>query len=714
MVSMLILVCAAVTVNVSAAPLFGIPITVEQPDGTTLDAFVSGDEFFNYLHDSEGRIIIQHPTTGFWVYAELDASGIIGASSRIAVNDGSFYDADSRARLVEPISSYGITTADINFSINAHLISNMDMPESAVPFEALGIEPASGVAMVRGNPISGTIENVVILVTFACDPNPTITPQLAGVIEDRFNAPQSSLRSYMHAASGGVLTLNSTLVGINNSTVVMYRDTQQRGYFMPHNPITNPIGYNPTPNAQGVTQGQIRGQQMLARAVEAIDGTNLLAGRTLNTLNPSLVDTVTFVLTGEPGAWSSFLWPHRWSLQHAFATLNGLQVSDYSLHLLGANYPFDRLSRSVIVHEQLHIFGMPDFYRYDRSGSPVGGWDIMAYNSDARFQFSNTHAMRRYIGWGNPPMEITTSGTFTLHPRGTPGQTTAFAIPVEGRPNEFILLEYRSSLNPTAYDNFLASASLYRSGLVISRVNTGFRGNQYSGHPTFQDEVYIFRPGTTIRNAATSDVAMASLSAGSGRTAFGDAQGTGYLGVIYTHEGYNTGIEIYNVGVAGSTITFSVYLGASNITSLSPEMALRAAVAGAGSAPTVIYLTQDITLTQVQAPLVVPSGSNVILRGAGGIPRTITAGGNFNVIQVGENELGGTHAYLTLEDVNVARAPLTQGAGIDVRFSGRFTLNSSVISGHTAGGVHNLGVFVMNGGEISGNTATGAPGGGCA
>ena len=53
-----------------AAFLRNIPMTVNQPDGTVLHCYASGDEFFNFLHDSNGYTIIQHPETGYYVYAE--------------------------------------------------------------------------------------------------------------------------------------------------------------------------------------------------------------------------------------------------------------------------------------------------------------------------------------------------------------------------------------------------------------------------------------------------------------------------------------------------------------------------------------------------------------------------------------------------------------------------------------------------------------------
>jgi len=410
--------------------------------------------------------------------------------------------------------------------------------------------------------------------------------------------------------------------------------------------------------------------------------------------------------------------------------------------MLGTDYPnFTFMSPGIIIHEQLHTFGMPDFYRYTSAtrppgpvGEPVGLWDIMSTISTCgRLPFANTHAFRRYLGWGAPPVQISDSGTFTLHPLGaqvTPGQTTAFVIPVENRPNEFILLEYRSHMNPTAYDTFLETSANYRAGLTITRINTGFNGNARSGDPghqggdaSFRDEVYIFRPGTTVRNAGVnaanvSNTAIASLSANSGRTSFGNAQGTGYNGIIYTQEGYNTGIEIYNVSMAGSTITFSVYLGEGDpITSLSPEMALRAAVLGAGSTPTVIYLTQDIVLSEVQAPLTILPGRHVILRSAGDATFTIsTSFGdsfdpsltayNFCTIRVGTQVLADANAYLVLDGVNVTREPGTIGNGIDVRMNGHLTLLDGTISGHNSGAVINRNIFIMEGGEIANNTAT--------
>ena len=66
----LLLIACFCLVNVQAAYLKDVPMTLTQPDGTVLHCFASGDEFFNYLHDENGFTIMQHPQTGFYVYAD--------------------------------------------------------------------------------------------------------------------------------------------------------------------------------------------------------------------------------------------------------------------------------------------------------------------------------------------------------------------------------------------------------------------------------------------------------------------------------------------------------------------------------------------------------------------------------------------------------------------------------------------------------------------
>ena len=42
--------------------------TMVQADGVTVEFFASGDQYFNYLHDKDGYILLRH--NGYLVYAK--------------------------------------------------------------------------------------------------------------------------------------------------------------------------------------------------------------------------------------------------------------------------------------------------------------------------------------------------------------------------------------------------------------------------------------------------------------------------------------------------------------------------------------------------------------------------------------------------------------------------------------------------------------------
>ena len=47
-----------------SAYLRDVPVTLIQPDGSNLECFVTGDEFYNSFHDQDGYTIIQSDDDG--------------------------------------------------------------------------------------------------------------------------------------------------------------------------------------------------------------------------------------------------------------------------------------------------------------------------------------------------------------------------------------------------------------------------------------------------------------------------------------------------------------------------------------------------------------------------------------------------------------------------------------------------------------------------
>ncbi|MDE6672810.1 MAG: immune inhibitor A [Ruminococcus sp.] len=68
-------------------------------------------------------------------------------------------------------------------------------------------------------------------------------------------------------------------------------------------------------------------------------------------------------------------------------TMNGIKINGLSVNrvnIQNSTQLFENQitgAEGVLCHEFLHSLGYPDLYRNNRTGTPVGLWDIMAYDS---------------------------------------------------------------------------------------------------------------------------------------------------------------------------------------------------------------------------------------------------------------------------------------------------------------------------------------------
>jgi hypothetical protein len=66
---LVVLAVLLVAVGSDAAFLRNVPQTVAQPNGTVLHLLATGDEYYNWLHDADGYVVIRDPETRYFVYA---------------------------------------------------------------------------------------------------------------------------------------------------------------------------------------------------------------------------------------------------------------------------------------------------------------------------------------------------------------------------------------------------------------------------------------------------------------------------------------------------------------------------------------------------------------------------------------------------------------------------------------------------------------------
>ena len=504
--------------TVSAAYLKNIPVNLQQPDGTSINAYATGDEYFYRIHDIQNYTITLNKTTGFYVYARLVNDELVPSEYIVGQTNPQLTEIQPGAC----ISPQKWLQLRHDFWENT--------PSKTVPGNQ-NLVPLS----------AGTINNIVIYIRFS---DQTEFTHDVSYYDGMFNstAPTAnSMYNYYKEASFNTLFINSTYYPLPSGTLILsYQDTHERNYYAPFDTVTNPIGYHDN-------QRTSREHSLLVSAVNAIAG-QVPAGLNIDYDNDTYVDNVCFIIKGGTTAWSTLLWPHRWSLFSQSVYINSKRVWDYNLQL------DDFLSGSgngVLCHEMFHTLGAPDLYHYSGDGnSPVGSWDIMESNTNPP-QSMGAYMKYQYGNWINSIPTITASGTYTLNPV-TSSTNNCYKLYSPNSTTEFFVFEYRKKTG--TFEN-----SIPGSGLLIYRINTTVGAGNADGPP---DEVYVYRPGGSPTSNGT--VSQANFSTETGRTDFNNT--TNPYG--FFTDGSLANIDISNVtSSSGSTISFTVNVGtATNFT----------------------------------------------------------------------------------------------------------------------------------------------------
>ena len=508
---LILLVACFCIVNTHAAFLRNVPMTITQPDGTVLHCFASGDEYFNFLHDSNGYTIMQHPETGYYVYAEK--------------RDGKLVATNYVAGVCDPVSK-GLQPYA--------LISPEEWMARRQARQATDKRPQNR------NANHGTLNNISIFIRFADD---TEFTNSYSSIDDMFNNVSEnavSMRSYFRAASYGAIEIPTTFYpGHDGDVIISYQDINPRNYYRPYYSSSNPIGYH------GDAECHDRELSMLERAVNYVNDNHLVpSDLNIDYDDDGRVDNICFIIKGEVDSWSSLLWPHQWYFYDRMVYLNDKQAYNFNFQLSNAA---DYFNTSVMCHEMNHSLGAPDLYHYNVETfvRPVGYWDLMDINATPP-QHCGAYMKTKYGHWIDEIPEITQSGTYTLNPISSATPTNVAYKIQSNDPNQFYVLEYRDNTS-------LFETSLPGSGLLVYRIDTRFQGNQnYNPNIGIYDEVYLFRPGGTA--SSNGDINAAYFSSSVGRTEFSASTNP--------HPSLSNGatdnsLRIYNITSAGSTISFS-------------------------------------------------------------------------------------------------------------------------------------------------------------
>ncbi|MBW6515607.1 MAG: M6 family metalloprotease domain-containing protein [Candidatus Cloacimonetes bacterium] len=459
---LMILTIALVPFFLYAGFVENMPTTITQPDGSTLEAFVTGDEYYRRVHDDNGYTLVLHPKTGYAVYAIPEGDSI--------------KESDYIAGRFDPAT----------LGIVPHLFKK-DPAIDRLREE----QQANRDAGNRGSPV-GTLNNIIGFVRFSDQtefPNTTSF----NFYNDMFNSTSDrSLKDYYTEVSSGQLTVNSHLYPPpqTGGFVLSIQADNPRNYYSPYNATTNPTGYNDE------NEMWSRLYDLTGELIEKIEP--YIPTMDLDNDNDGILDALTFVFRGDVDGWGNILWPTHWSFGNIVGTINGIDVT----HCV---YNFEeRIGVRVVCHEMGHMIGFPDFYHYSNEWpwntiAPVAGWCLMASGNN---NHSLVYNKWKYGTWFTEIPVIAPTSTPTTYTLPAVDISPYAAYKIEStNPDQYYVVEYRRQTGRYEIGN-------PNSGLIVYRIISSYGGQPINGNKNGPpDEVYVYRVDGTIHTNGTPDAA---------------------------------------------------------------------------------------------------------------------------------------------------------------------------------------------------------------
>ncbi len=501
---LLLTVLLIVIVPATAAYLTNLPKVITQPDGASYKCFASGDEYHNWLHDSNGYTIIQNKTTGFYTYAKKNGS------------------------IVEP---------------SEYIVGQIEPQATGLPV-GVNIDPETyrqirqrrwnGVSRSFRSPTSGDVNNLVVFIRFSDETEFTGGMSSYSTLFNNNVPNTNSMYNYFKEDSYQALSISTYFYPEPiNDVIVSYQDTLPRNYYEPYSSM-NPTGYD------GDNEREDREMNLLQNAISYVSAM-VPVELDLDADDDGYIDNVCFIVRGATGEWADLLWPHMWVMQNHVALINGAQVYTFNFQLEDALIDS---GVGVLCHEMSHSMGFPDLYHYSYDGNTtVGRWDLMESNRNPP-QHHSAYMKSRYTDWLPPMQELTQSGNYWVNKMLT-RERNCFKI-ASNNLQYYYVVEFRKKQG--FFEN-----SIPGTGLLVYRVNTSEDGNGNADGPP--DELYVYRlNGTMTNNGQTNS---ATFSQELGRTAINESTNP----TPFLADGSQGGLNINQIGSsAGDSIGFHLEL----------------------------------------------------------------------------------------------------------------------------------------------------------
>ena len=573
-----------------AVPAYPYPVKITQPDGSTLNLLLKGDEHHHYATTEDGIAVIRN-SKGVYNYARIDAQGKL-TDLKMQANNAALRGATERNFIASIQSESGAGT----------------------PSKVTQSKLRSRNAMLAGKPqrfpLTGTPRSLVILVNFSDNNFKVTAPNTA--FTNMLNQPGYSANDATGSAKD-------------------YFKDNSMGSFNPQFDVVGPftlpnnIKYYGENDADDYDK---RPAQMIVDACTQAKN-NGVDFSVYDTDNDGYVDNVFVYYAGYNEAeWGdeNTIWPHRWAVQPgdnytgttASITFNGKKIFDYACTSeLSGSSGSNMAGIGTFTHEFGHVLGLPDFYATDGAEHhTLNEWSIMDYGpylNNGKTPPSYNAYERFMLGYITPTV-LNSFGAKTLKPLNTDNE--AYIVTQSGthnlsganpNPKEFFMLENRQN---TGWDTFLPG-----KGMLVYRINydaTKWENNEPNNNPNAMGVDLMEADG--IANETTFD----------GDPFPGTANVSSFS--LSSRTGTNFFKRIASIAEAGNNITFN-FEKEVVITANPKTLSFAAIVGGTPSTKQTV-----ISSTNVSAPISYSiTGANASQFSADGNGTLPASGGTINL-----------------------------------------------------------------------------------
>jgi len=370
-VSLLFLLFTGLMTNQAlAVSAYPDPIQVKQPNGTTLNVILKGDEKVKWAQTLDGFTILYN-SKGVYEYAKLDSKGDLTPSG-IAASDISSRKSDEQNFLANTPKGLHYSSSQIS------MINSIYAIKAAESLKAF--------------PTTGARKLVCILMGYAdkaFTKTQTDFNNLFNQVGYTTGGATGSVKDFYNENSYNQFNLTVTVAGPFTAA-----------YNMAYYGANDASGYDVNPRA------------LVTEAVNLADPTVNFAD--FDNDGDGTVDGVYVIYAGygeEAGGGADCIWAHAWSI--TAVVKDGKTISKYSCSAeLSGNSGTTLTGIGVICHEFGHVLGAPDYYDTDYSTGGqfdgTGKWDLMASgswnNNGITPAHHNAYTKVKVYGWATAPI----------------------------------------------------------------------------------------------------------------------------------------------------------------------------------------------------------------------------------------------------------------------------------------------------------------------